>query len=38
MAGELAEYLTIICEKFEIDRNDVNITIVDVLERNYTPT
>ncbi|NLP29543.1 MAG: NAD(P)/FAD-dependent oxidoreductase [Clostridiales bacterium] len=36
MAGELAEYLPIICEKFEIDRNDVNITIVDVLERTIT--
>lgn len=33
MAGELAEYLPIICSKFEIDRDDVNITLVDVLDR-----
>ncbi|MGI6752162.1 MAG: FAD-dependent oxidoreductase [Anaerovoracaceae bacterium] len=33
MAGELAEYLPIICDKFEIDRNDVNISIVDILDR-----
>ena len=36
MAGELAEYLPIICEKFEIDRNDVKITIIDILERTIT--
>ena len=33
MAGELAEYLPIICDKFEIDREDVNISIVDILDR-----
>ncbi len=33
LAGEIAEYLPIICNKFEIDRNDVNLTIIDVLER-----
>lgn len=33
MAGELAEYLPIICEKFEIDRDDVTIGLIDVLDR-----
>ncbi|HZK02015.1 MAG TPA: FAD-dependent oxidoreductase [Anaerovoracaceae bacterium] len=33
MAGELAEYLPIICDKFEIDREDVNISLVDILDR-----
>ncbi len=33
MAGELAEYLPIICSKFEIDREDVNVSLVDVLDR-----
>ena len=33
MAGELAEYLPIICDKFEIDREDVNVSIVDILDR-----
>lgn len=33
MAGELAEYLPIICKKFEIDREDVTISIVDILDR-----
>jgi NADH dehydrogenase len=33
MVGELAEYVPILCEKFEIDREDVTITNVDVLER-----
>lgn len=33
MAGELAEYLPIICDKFEIDRDDVTIGVIDVLDR-----
>ena len=33
MAGELAEYLPIICDKFEIDREDVTVGIIDVLDR-----
>ena len=33
MAGELAEYVPIITDKFEIDRNDVTINIVDILDR-----
>ncbi len=33
MAGEFAEYLPIICDKFEIDREDVNISLVDILDR-----
>lgn len=33
MAGELAEYAPILCEKYEIDRNDVTICNVDVLSR-----
>ena len=33
MAGELAEYVPIISDKFEIDCNDVNINIVDILDR-----
>ena len=33
LAGELAEYLPIICEKFEIDREDVTIGLIDVLDR-----
>lgn len=33
MAGELAEYVPFLCEKFEIDRNDVTIVNVDTLSR-----
>ena len=33
MAGELAEYIPIISKKFEIDRNEVSINIVDILSR-----
>lgn len=33
MAGELAEYVPILCDKFEIDRNLVTIVDVDVLSR-----
>lgn len=33
MAGELAEYLPIICDKFEIDRNDVTVGVIDILDR-----
>jgi NADH dehydrogenase len=33
MAGELAEYAPILCEKFEINKNDVTICNVDVLNR-----
>jgi len=33
MAGELAEYVPFLCEKFEIDINDVRIVNVDVLPR-----
>src|SRR6056297_1715574 len=33
MAGELAEYIPIISKKFEIDRKDISINIVDVLDR-----
>lgn len=33
MAGELAEYAPIIAEKFDIDRDEININIVDVLSR-----
>jgi NADH:ubiquinone reductase (H+-translocating) len=33
MAGELAEYIPIISEKFEIDRKEISINIVDVLDR-----
>lgn len=33
MAGELAEYLPIICDKFEIDRSDVSVNLVDILDR-----
>jgi len=36
MAGELAEYMPIICEKYGIDRRDVNISLVDVLDRTIT--
>ncbi len=33
MAGELAEYIPILCEKFEIDRELVSIYIADLLPR-----
>lgn len=33
MAGELAEYLPILCEKYEIDRQLAAVFIVDILER-----
>lgn len=33
MAGELAEYAPILCEKFEIDPKMVKIAVVDVLSR-----
>lgn len=33
LSGELAEYLPIICDKFEIDREDVTIGLIDVLDR-----
>jgi len=33
MAGELAEYVPILCEKFEIDRSLVTICNVDILSR-----
>ncbi|MDF2593978.1 MAG: FAD-dependent pyridine nucleotide-disulfide oxidoreductase [Clostridia bacterium] len=34
MAGELAEYVPILCEKYEIDRRLVTICNVDILERS----
>jgi NADH dehydrogenase len=33
MAGELAEYVPILCEKYEIDRHSVTIVNVDILKR-----
>ena len=36
MAGELAEYMPILCEKYEIDRREVDICLVDTLERTIT--
>lgn len=33
MAGELAEYVPVLCEKFEIDRDIVSINIADILPR-----
>ena len=33
LSGELAEYVPILCEKFEIDRNFVTIFNVDILKR-----
>ena len=33
MAGELAEYVPIIADKFEINRNEISINLVDVLSR-----
>lgn len=33
MVGELAEYVPILCEKYEIDRQFVSITNVDILKR-----
>lgn len=33
MIGELAEYVPILCEKFDIDRNDVTLVNVDGLSR-----
>ncbi|MGI6669708.1 MAG: FAD-dependent oxidoreductase [Acetivibrionales bacterium] len=33
MAGELAEYVPILCDKHEIDRELVSITVMDMLSR-----
>lgn len=33
MAGELAEYVPVLCDKFEIDRGLVSISVIDVLDR-----
>ena len=33
MAGELAEYMPILCDKYEVERDLVTITIIDVLKR-----
>ncbi len=33
MAGELAEYVPILCESFEIDRSMVQIRCIDILQR-----
>lgn len=33
MVGELAEYVPVLCDKFEIDRNEVTIWDVDMLPR-----
>ena len=33
MIGELAEYVPVLCDKFEIDRSDVTLTNVDILTR-----
>jgi len=33
MVGELAEYIPILCEKYEIDRNIVTLCNVDILKR-----
>lgn len=33
MAGELAEYVPILCDRYEVDRKDVSIYNVDILER-----
>lgn len=33
MAGELAEYVPILCEKFDLDKNDVTMVNVDILKR-----
>lgn len=33
MAGELAEYVPILCDNYEIDRNLVSITVMDLLSR-----
>lgn len=33
MAGELAEYVPFLCEKFDIDRNEVSMALVDGLQR-----
>ncbi len=33
MVGELAEYVPILCEKYEIEREDVTLYNVDILER-----
>jgi NADH dehydrogenase len=33
MAGELAEYVPILCDKYEIDREIVSISVIDVLDR-----
>jgi NADH dehydrogenase len=33
MAGELAEYVPFLCEKYELDRKDVSMTLVDGLAR-----
>ena len=33
MAGELAEYVPVLCDKFEVDRELVSISVIDVLDR-----
>ncbi|MGE5614695.1 MAG: FAD-dependent oxidoreductase [Bacillota bacterium] len=33
MAGELAEYVPILCDKYEVDRELVSITVMDMLSR-----
>lgn len=33
MAGELAEYIPFACKKFEIDPDEVSISIIDILDR-----
>jgi NADH dehydrogenase len=33
MAGELAEFVPVLCDQFEIDRDLVSITVIDILKR-----
>lgn len=33
MAGELAEFVPVLCDQFEIDRELVSITVIDILKR-----
>ena len=33
MAGELAEYVPVLCDKYEVDRDLVSISVIDVLDR-----
>lgn len=33
MVGELAEYIPFLCERFEIDSNEVSVNVVDILKR-----